>query len=101
MHKTTLVTLATVGTVGMLLFSQDRFDYKVRDDFFAGFLGNTEALDRAMKTTEKVLAANPKHAEAMVWHGSGVYFQASHAFQQGDRQKGIELATKGMQMMDE
>ena len=54
-----------------LAFSAERFDMEVRNDFFAGFSGNKEALDRAMQKSEAVMAANPKHAEAMVWHGGG------------------------------
>lgn len=80
---------------------EERFDHKVREDYFAGFLGNAEALARAMKVTERTLAANPKHAEAMVWHGGGLFFQAGRAFQAGEREKGMELAPKGLAMMDE
>src|ERR1051326_6901329 len=49
-----------------------RFDFLVREDFFAGMAGNREAFNRAMKVCEDALAKNPKHAEAMVWHGSGL-----------------------------
>ncbi|MEP7364110.1 MAG: hypothetical protein ABI972_12715 [Acidobacteriota bacterium] len=49
-----------------------RFDHVVRNDFFSGFTGNQEALDRGMKVCEQVLAGNPNHAEALVWHGAGL-----------------------------
>ena len=52
--------------------AQQRFDLKVRNDFFAGFAGDKAALARGMKACEEVLAADPTNAEAMVWHGSGV-----------------------------
>ncbi len=55
---------------------QARFDFRVRTDFFAGFAGNEQALARAMKICEEDLAKNPNHAEALVWHGSGVFFQS-------------------------
>jgi hypothetical protein len=77
----------------------DRFDMKVRQDFFAGFTGDQEALARGMKACEEVLASNPKDAEAMVWHGSGTLFSASVAFQAGDQQKGIDLWTRGLKEM--
>ena len=48
-----------------------RFDYQVRADFFAGFAGDEARLRKAMETCELVLADNPAHAEALVWHGSG------------------------------
>ena len=76
------------------------FDDKVRQDFFDGMGGDTEAMDRAMKVCEETLARNPKHPEAMVWHGAGVVWQARLAFQAGDRAKGIELYTAGLAEMD-
>ena len=72
-------------------FRAERFDMEVRNDFFAGFSGNKEALDRAMQKSEAVMAANPKHAEAMVWHGGGLMMLSRTAFQSGDTQKGSEL----------
>src|SRR5215469_13356050 len=74
--------------------AQERFDLKVRQDFFAGFAGNQDALDRGMKACEDTLATNPKNAEAMVWHGSGVLFEAGKYFQSGDQQKGMEFWTR-------
>jgi hypothetical protein len=78
----------------------DRFDYRVRNDFFSGFGGDAEALDRGMKMCEQALSADPKNAEALVWHGSGLYFQGGMAFQSGDPQKGMELVNKGVEEMD-
>jgi tetratricopeptide (TPR) repeat protein len=80
---------------------EERFDLLVRDDFFAGFTGDKESLDRAMKVCEQMLAKNPKHAEALVWHGSGLLFISGQHFQKGDSQKGIELWTRGLKEMDE
>ncbi len=71
--------------------TEKRFDYLVRSDFFAGLAGDDAALDRAMKICEATLAKNPKHAEAMVWHGGGLLFTSSKYFQKGDIQKGMEL----------
>ena len=78
----------------------ERFDSKVRNDFFAGFSGNKAALERGMKATEEILARDPKHAEAMVWHGSGVFFQSGDAFRNGDIQKGMDLSMRGRKEMD-
>jgi tetratricopeptide (TPR) repeat protein len=77
----------------------DRFDLKVRESFFAGFAGDKEALARGMKASEELLAANPKNAEALVWHGSGLTFQSGQSFSAGDQQKGMELWTKGLKEM--
>jgi len=89
--------LLAVGT----LASQDRFDLKVRNYFFAGFSGDIESLEKGMKMCEDVLAAEPKHPEALVWHGSGLFFQSGEAFRRGDQQKGGELWQRGIKEMDQ
>ncbi len=48
----------------------ERFDYKVREDLFAGFSGDNEALQRGLKVCEETLVDNPRHAEALVWRGA-------------------------------
>jgi len=77
-----------------------RFDFLVRDDFFAGLAGDQERFNKAMKVCEEALAKNSKHAEAMVWHGAGVFTQAGLAFQKGDMRKGGELWGKGLDEMN-
>ena len=102
-----LILFATAATCAFAfglvnkLFSADaeHFDYKVRNNFFAGFNGDKAALERGMKSCEEILARDPKHAEAMVWHGSGVFFQSFDAFSNGDAQKGIELSMRGQKEM--
>ncbi len=98
-----LLTFAAVG--GFLWGARSqagdaRFDHTVRNDFFAGFSGDAAALSRALQATERILQANPDHAEALVWHGSGVYYLAGQAFPKGDPQKGMELFEKGVAEMD-
>jgi len=78
----------------------DRFDMLVRTDFFAGFAGDEARLRKGMEACERTLAENPEHAEALVWHGSGLAFQAGMAFQKGDTQIGFELWTRGASEMD-
>jgi hypothetical protein len=73
-----------------------RFDMAVRADFFAGFTGDMDRFERAMTLCENLLATNPDHAEALVWHGSGLAFRSGLAFQSGDFQKGGELWGRGM-----
>ena len=101
--RLTLLACAAVASffLGALSNGQTaRFDHQVRNDFFAGFSGNNEAMARAMTVTEATLASDPNHAEALVWHGAAIYYQAGQAFQKGDVQKGMELATKGVAEMD-
>ena len=95
-------TAAVAFAVGFAstLTGTERFDLKVRNDFFAGLAGNKEAMDRAMKQSEEVLAANPQHAEAMVWHGIGLFATSRNYFQSGDVKKGLEVFMRGQQEMD-
>src|SRR5207244_1070523 len=78
-----------------------RFDFLVREDFFSGMAGNREAFNRAMKVCEDALAKNPKHAEAMVWHGSGLLFLSGQAFQAGDLNRGMDLWQRGEKEMND
>ena len=96
-----LLALAALATAALAQGRPERFDYAVRNDFFAGFSGNQEAFQRAMKTTEGVLAQNPKHAEALVWHGAGLFSLAGQAFRQQDVNQGRELYDKAVKEMDE
>jgi len=84
-----------------ILASQDRFDLKVRNYFFAGFSGDSASLAEGMKICEDSLATDPKNAEALVWHGAGVFYQAGQAFQQGDQQKGSDFWQRGLKEMDQ
>jgi hypothetical protein len=78
-----------------------RFDSRVREDFFAGFAGDSARFERGMKTCEEMLAANPKDPAALVWHGGGVFFQAGMAFRNGDATKGVELNQRGLKEMND
>ena len=80
--------------------AQDRFDLKVRNFFFTGFAGDRESLEQGMKMCEEELVVHPKNAEALVWHGAGLYFQSGQFFQKGDPQHGMELWQRGMKEMD-
>lgn len=78
----------------------ERFDYVVRDDFFAGLRGDAARLSRAMKVCEEILAKNPRHAEALVWHGAALLVQARHAFERGDPDGARTLSTRGVVEME-
>lgn len=98
--KTKFAALSVLAAAGLLV-SQDRFDYKVRNYFFAGFSGDAASLEKGMKICEDSLAADPNNAEALVWHGAGLFYQSGQAFQKNDMQKGGELWTRGLKEMDE
>jgi tetratricopeptide (TPR) repeat protein len=96
-----VLTLTLVAGTAARAQNPARFDMQVRNDFFAGFAGDAASLARGMAACERALADNPKHAEALVWHGSGLYFQAGAAFQSGDNQAGMDLFARGVKEMDD
>ncbi len=78
----------------------DRFDMKVREEFFSGLDGDKEAFERAMTLIARTLESNPDHAEALVWRGDARVFLAGGAFQRGDFAKGMELSAQGLADMN-
>ncbi len=81
--------------------SDERFDALVRNDFFAGMFGDEARLERGMKFCEEILAKNPKHAEALVWHGGGLVARAASTYRKGDYKLGDQLWTQGIKEMNE
>jgi hypothetical protein len=76
------------------------FELVVRDDFFDGLRGDTAALDRVVKACEETLAKEPRHAQAMVWHGAAMIGRAGLAFRGGDAATGLTLYRQGLAEMD-
>jgi tetratricopeptide (TPR) repeat protein len=99
MQKTTIAAVIIL-TAGILL-SQDRFDMKVRNYFFAGLAGDTASLQKGMTICEDILANDPKQPEALVWHGTGLVAESREAFQKGDQQNGAALWQRGLDEMDQ
>jgi tetratricopeptide (TPR) repeat protein len=99
LQKTTIAAVIIL-TAGALL-SQDRFDMKVRNYFFAGLAGDAASLQKGMKICEDILANDPKQPEALVWHGTGLVSESREAYQKGDQQKGAELWQRGLDEMDQ
>src|ERR1700730_10744794 len=99
MMKFKLIVLVVVGLSA--LSAQPRFDFLVRNDFFAGFGGDSAALDRGMKACAQGLAQKPKQPEALVWNGGGLFYMSGQLFRKGDANKGIELYARGLKEMDD
>jgi tetratricopeptide (TPR) repeat protein len=78
-----------------------RFDHLVRADFFAGIAGNDARLSQAIERCERALEINPKHPEALVWHGAALVARAGQAFRKGDMTAGAPLFERGLQEMAE
>jgi hypothetical protein len=62
--------------------------------------GDKEAFDRAMTLIADTLAADPDHAEALVWRGDGRLFLSGRAFQRGAIGEGQKLAAQGIADMN-
>lgn len=77
-----------------------RFDEVVRDDFFAGMMGDIDRLDRGMKLCEEILADDPANADALVWHGGGLLTRASLAHARGDTALAEEMWERGIREMN-
>jgi len=99
LQKTTIAAVIIL-TSGVLL-SQDRFDFKVRNYFFAGLAGDAASLEKGMKICEEILANDPKQPEALVWHGTGLITESREAFQKGDEKNGAALWQRGLDEMDQ
>ncbi|HYM21622.1 MAG TPA: tetratricopeptide repeat protein [Vicinamibacterales bacterium] len=102
----TLLSLAAALTVGQTSQTAprpaaQRFDYLVRADFFAGAAGDDTRLQRVIDVCERALAENPKHAEAMVWHGAAMLVRGGMAFQKGDPAAGMPLFGRGIKEMND
>jgi len=99
LQKTTIAAVVIL-TSGVLL-RQDRFDFKVRNYFFAGLAGDAASLQKGMKICEGILANDSKQPEALVWHGTGLITESREAFQKGDQQNGAALWQRGLDEMDQ
>jgi len=95
-----IALLVLVLSTSLAVLAQQRFDFKVREDMFAGMDGDTAAFDRAMKLIDGTLAADPNHAEALVWRGDGRLFLAGQAFQRGAIAEGQALTAQATADMD-
>lgn len=80
---------------------EERFDLLVREDIFKGFAGDSAALERGLKACEDALAKDPKNAQALVWHGSGLSATAKAAFLARDAERGRQLHMQSVKEMND
>jgi hypothetical protein len=99
MGRTAFVGLL-VAVLGAAAPAAERFDYQVRDDMFRAFGGNEAALKNAMAKIDATLAADPDHAEALVWRGAATYWKAGQAYRAGDLAGARALAAAAMADLD-
>lgn len=77
-----------------------RFDLQVREDMFAGFNGDAQRLERAIRVCDAAIQADPKHAEALVWRGAAKVFKSGAAFAKQDNAGGMRLWFGGLEEME-
>jgi len=97
-----IAALMGVALVGASEKAESRgreFEYQVRELFFKGLRGDSEAFAAAMVLCEEALAKDSDDAEALVWRGSGTLFRAGQAFESGDWQTGTALWQEGLDEM--
>jgi tetratricopeptide (TPR) repeat protein len=97
---TWLIALAVSMSAQDTAAKPQRFDYLVRADFFAGAAGDAARLQKVVDECERALAQNPRHAEALVWHGATLIVRGGEALTNGDV-NGRELFDKGVAEMTE
>jgi hypothetical protein len=77
-----------------------KFDDELRSEFSKGVQGDSASLETAIAKAEKILAANPKDAQTLVWLGSATLAQSGKAFMAGNFAEGGKLWAEGRQKMD-
>lgn len=79
---------------------KERFDYEVREDIFAGFNGDNEALERGIKKCNDALMKKADHAEALVWRGAANVYKAGQLMSQQKVEEGMKIWQSGLEDMD-
>jgi tetratricopeptide (TPR) repeat protein len=104
MRMMMLLTLFGSAVSGMTIVSAEdakRFDHEVREDIFAGFNGDDEALARGLKKCDEAIAKDPKNAEAVVWRGAARVFKAGKLFGEKKSAEAFPLWTSGLKDLDD
>ncbi len=78
-----------------------KFDNDLMTEFTKGMQGDSESYERAMAKADKILAANPKDSQTMVWTGSATLAQSGQAFMTGNFAEGGKMWAEGRRKMDE
>ena len=91
MRATLLVMVTAIGVM-----AQQRFDLRVRDDMFAGMMGDRTRLERGIRVCEQAPRRDPRNAQALVWHGSGLVTKATWLYTAGDSARGDKMFQQGI-----
>lgn len=86
------------------IFAQNetaKFDNDLMTEFSKALQGDSASYESAMAKAEKILAANPKDSQTLVWAGSATLAQSGQAFMAGNFAEGGKLWAEGRRQMDE
>ena len=96
----TLRILLVVLVAGSLL-AQDRLDSnQMRNDLFAAMAGNPGKLQSILDASGKLLAKDPDHAQALLWHGVATLAGFFGEAQKGNVQAAMPAFGKAESEMD-
>ncbi len=98
----TLFAIILFGST--LVFAQTdtpKFDDALMADFSNGMQGDSASYERAMAKANKILAANPKDSQTLVWAGSATLAQSGQAFMSGNFAEGGKMWAEGRRKMDD
>ena len=97
--KVLRLLLVTVAAGSLL--AQARLDSnQMRNDLFAAMAGNADAFKRMNEASSNVLATNPDHAQALMWHGAATLGEFFMEAQKGKAQSAMGSFQKGTAEMD-
>lgn len=103
---TRIATLFAIMLFGSAsIFAQNEYP-KFDDDLMTAFSkamqdSDSASYETAMAKAEKILAANPKDAQTLVWAGSATLAQSGQVFMAGNFAEGGKLWAEGRRRMDE
>ncbi len=98
----TLFAIILFGSVSIFAQTETpKFDNDLMAEFNKGMQGDSASYDRAMVKAEKILAANPKDSQTLVWSGSATLAQSGQAFMSGNFAEGGKFWAEGRRKMDE
>jgi hypothetical protein len=98
----TLFAIILFGSVSAFAQTETpKFDNDLIADFSKGMQGDSASYNRAMAKAEKILAANPKDSQTLVWAGAATLAQSGQAFMSGNFAEGGKMWAEGRRKMDE
>ncbi len=94
-----IILFATASTFAQT--ETPKFDADLMAEFTKGMQGDSASYESAMTKATKILAANPKDAQTLVWAGSATLAQSGQAFMTGNFAEGGKMWAEGRRKMDE